>query len=113
MVTTVCLGCGAKHLTATECATCHARLVRCLDVFKHWPLETSLSPAALLHVRNAVSFYMAHRMQRDSGPNGPVENERINGELDSLKAHINAYLQHVTRGLDAFTFEPTDEELLS
>lgn len=106
MAVTVCLGCGGEHAAEMECMTCHQRLMRCLDVFKHWPLETSLSPAALLAVGEAIANWLIY--EQDGNPQS-----RVVGELESLQAHINAYLQHVIGGREAFKLEPTDEELLS
>lgn len=103
---TICLGCGTEHLVGADCEVCYARLRRCLDKFKHWPMETSITPAALVHVERAVREYIAKEgIQFGDGQHAI--------ELMNLANGIRAYLQHVVAGRDAFTLEPTDEELLA
>jgi hypothetical protein len=104
--TTVCLGCGTEHFADADCEVCYARLQRCLSVFKHWPMETSITPAALVHVQRAVERYI----QQEGIEFGDGQHAI---ELMNLRSHIRSYLQHVAAGRDAFKPEPTDEELLA
>jgi hypothetical protein len=105
--TQVCVGCGSEYVG--DCEACYERLKRCVNVFAHWPMETSATPAALYHVEAAIRFYLSHRMERD----GMKERPELRAELQLIATNIRAYLQHVAAGLNVFTTEPTDEELLS
>jgi hypothetical protein len=101
----ICLGCGTEYVG--DCEACYQRLSRCLNVFAHWPMETSMTPAALAHVEAAIREYLDN--DRAQG----VEPKVVEAELVLCASHIRAYLQHVAAGLRVFKHEPTDEELLS
>lgn len=105
----VCLGCGALHESSADCEVCYARLVRCLEVFVHWPLEVSISPAALAEVELAIR----NHLNREGGLSSRVE-----AELSNMVNIMRSYLQQVAAGLKAYKdpprkAEPTDEDLLS
>lgn len=100
-----CLGCG-EHTDSDDCETCFARLARCLDQFGHWPMETSISPAALEEIRYAIDWWV------DSGPSSQIHG-KLEDELRNISILIRSHLQHVASGLKAYQHEPTDEELLS
>lgn len=103
---TSCLGCGTQHFDGADCEVCFARLSRCLNVFGHWPMETSLTPAALVEVQEALQQYLSNF---DIGPLP----QNVETELNGLVSNIRSYLQHVAAGMGAYSDEPTDEELLS
>jgi hypothetical protein len=109
----ICIGCGTKHLSELDCPVCYARLARCLDVFKHWPLETSLTPAALEHVQAAIELYLDSDEMRLSRYTRKASYQEVENELTNLAAIIRAYLQHVAAGMRPFSDEPSDEELLA
>lgn len=102
-----CLGCGTIYAEGADCEVCYARLARCLDVFGHWPMECSVSAAALHHIESAIREYLDN--DRTKGVD-PVE---VETELTTVANQIRAYLQHVAAGLNAFKPDITDEELLS
>lgn len=94
----LCLGCGKSY--DPLCADCEAAAAKIIAA-SHWPMETSLTPAALAHVESAVR----ERLVNDRVPRA------LHTELHNLVANIRAHLQHVVG--NARPAEPTDEDLLS
>lgn len=86
--TDICLGCGNPYIGAfcPECEIAAGVLIQS----SHWPLETSLSPAALSAVETGV------RIMLERAPWGDTEAERaVQGELHNLASNIRSHLQHV------------------
>lgn len=71
----------------------------------HWPLDFTLSPAALAEVECAVRTYL------DDTGRGALKRGKVHNELVNLANAIRSLLQHMAR--EATEREPTDEELLS
>ena len=88
-MSTVCLGCGSSCEAPEKCERCHALLVKCLDVYGHWPLETSITAATLLHVETAIREYL-HTSASSVG-----DTER--NELYNTANTIRAFLQSAVR----------------
>lgn len=90
-----CLGCGAI------CPECAKRTERCLALYHHWPMETSLTAPALRALETLIRNH-----------NGYYRLEKLNPvltELANLANTISAHLQHKP----VYETGPTDEELLS
>jgi hypothetical protein len=75
-----CLGCGG--ITCQVCEDKSNALTR----LSHWPLEVSISRAALVDVQSAIGHYLANY-----GINMPAATI---GELENLANIIRAHLQH-------------------
>ena len=92
-MTEVCLGCGSQCEQQHTCPGCYARLVRCIDVFGYWPMEVSLSPAALLHVETAIRDYLTS-VDLTGQPRQ---------ELANAANLIRAFLQHQSASSGGYT----------
>lgn len=86
-MTAICLGCGQPYPTAAYCPDCERKAVRVIEQ-SHWPLETSLSLAALMVIETAV---------RSLIPANYEATPELDTELENLANVIRAHLQHVLR----------------
>jgi hypothetical protein len=96
----ICLGCGNTYLGA-YCLECEA-LAAGLIQTSHWPLETSLSPAALSAIETGVRI-MLERL--------PYEGQTSN-ELHNLANNIRAHLQHARAAQRKATSASTEKDPL-
>jgi len=101
----ICLGCGNTFLGA-YCPQCEAAAGLLIQT-SHWPLETSLSPAALSVVENGVRIML----ERAPWGNSPAE-QRVKNELHNLAANIRSHLQHVVAARKAADTPPEKDPLL-
>ena len=88
-----CLGCGRPVTGA--CTSCEAAARNVLEVEKHWPLETSITPAALAHVEAALTRYLEREAPGAS-----------RAELENLENLIRSHLQHVVADRRAAAIDP-------
>lgn len=79
----VCLGCGGLYPEGATCAPCDEK-ARALYQH-HWPLETSISPAAMAHLSAATRLYLREHMVPSVGG--------AYGELENLANTLDAFLQ--------------------
>jgi hypothetical protein len=85
-----CLGCGGQTYTNGDCPKCDDCAAR-LIASSHWPLEVSLSLAALVEVEEAIGIHVEDIETQKFFEERPS----LLIELQNLRNNIRSHFQHV------------------
>ena len=83
-VVSLCIGCGQDY-DGQDCLRCSAAISGALLKYEHWPLEATLTAAALTHVELAFREYL----DRHPEVIHPARTELLN-----IANTVRAYFQH-------------------
>lgn len=84
----VCLGCGERY-DGGECEPCYVKFKE-LAVTSHWPMETSVSLAALEVIGEAID----NELHGFEVSGYYEERPKLHTELSNLVSYIRAHIQH-------------------